>query len=191
LNPRDQAYSVSELFDLVDRNRLVFGRWQLHAPYLPQCGVVSTTKHAARLAALPDREQFEAMELWRGTMAHHSAVLYRSVGVSSSNADDERWLSAVPLRLPSTICVRERLPAGAAAVLLNRAPQQHDLVLAIGPEEKRMVDAIDGRRTVERIVDVAGRERTWPLARAFFETLWRYDQVVFDRSATDERPFSS
>jgi hypothetical protein len=50
------------------------------APYLPQCGAISTTPHAMRLHALPDREQYAALELWRGTMATHSVVVRRSDG---------------------------------------------------------------------------------------------------------------
>jgi hypothetical protein len=89
----------------------------------------------------------------------------------------------VPIRLASTLCVRERLPAGAAAVLLNRGHLQHDLVVPIDADEKRMLDAIDGRRTIAGIVAMAGRERVRARAQSFFEKLWWYDQVVFDASA--------
>jgi hypothetical protein len=78
LNPRDRAYSVPQLLDFVDRNGLTFGRWYWQAPYLPHCGAIAQTPHAARLAALHEREQHAAMELWRGTMTAHSAVVYRS-----------------------------------------------------------------------------------------------------------------
>jgi hypothetical protein len=38
LNPRDRTYSVPELFDFIERNDLMLGRWHWQAPYLPQCG---------------------------------------------------------------------------------------------------------------------------------------------------------
>jgi SAM-dependent methyltransferase len=188
LNPRDQSYSVPELFDFVERNGLVVGRWRLQAPYMPQCGAISTTAHAVRLGSLPEREQYAAMELWRGTIAHHSAVIYRS----DTNPlrwkvrfDDELWPRYVPLRLPATMCVQERLPAGAAAVLLNRGHLHHDLVVPIGAAGKQMFDAIDGRRTITEIAEIADGEGTGPRVRALFEKLWRYDQVVMDASRTD------
>src|SRR5262249_31972499 len=74
LNPRDRAYSVPQLFDLIDRNCLRFGRWYWQAPYLPQCGAIATTPHSGRLAALSARDQYTAVELWRGTMAGHHAI---------------------------------------------------------------------------------------------------------------------
>ena len=78
LNPRDRSYSVPQLFDFIERNGLTFGRWYSQAPYLPQCGAIAATPHAKRLAALPEREQYAAMELWRGTLASHSVIVSRS-----------------------------------------------------------------------------------------------------------------
>jgi hypothetical protein len=78
LNPRDRSYSVPELFEFVERNGLTFGRWYWQAAYLPQCGAISSTPHAGRLAALPEREQYAQMELWRGLMANHSFLVHHS-----------------------------------------------------------------------------------------------------------------
>jgi SAM-dependent methyltransferase len=183
LNPRERSYSVPQLFEFLERNGLRFDRWYWQAPYLPHCGAIATTPHAARLAALPARHQYAAMELWRGTMTAHS-VLVRAGGGAPNPAvgagfDGARWLDYIPVRLPAAICVQERLPPGAAGVLLNRSHAQHDLILPITSQQKDWVDAIDGRRTVRQI---AGCDA----ARPFFKTLWRFDQVVFDTSAAHD-----
>ena len=75
-----------------------------------------------------------------------------------------------PIRLPETIRVQERLPPGAAAVLINRAHTDTDLFLPIDEEQGRWFEAIDGRKTagaiLERVVD-GGRQppdRTTPAA---------------------------
>jgi len=182
LNPRDCSYSVPELFDFIERNDLALGRWYWQAPYLPHCGAISNTPHAARIAALPEREQYAQMELWRGLMANHSFVVHHRDANADAQVrfDDGRYLSYVPVRLPWTICVQERLPPGAAGALLNQTHLFNDLYLIIDPQEKKMFDAIDGRRSVAEIV--AGDDA--PRARAFFEQLWWYDQAVFDTSAS-------
>ncbi len=98
----------------------------------------------------------------------------------------EAWLSYVPIRMPDTICVQERLPPGAAAVLINRTHTYTDLIMPIDSTEKILLDAIDGNRSIGDVV-----ERTLPssqkishleVARTFFERLWWHDQVVFDAS---------
>ena len=177
LNPRDRSYSVPQLFEFLDRNELQLGRWNWQAAYLPQCGAISATPHAARLAALPEREQYAAMELWRGLMANHSFVAHHTAANSTAKVsfEGEDYLRYVPIRLPWTICVQERLPPGAAGVLLNQTHLFNDLFLIIDARQKQMFDAIDGRRSVAEITKDAS-------ARGFFERLWWYDQVVFDTS---------
>ena len=175
LNPRDRSYSVPRLFDCFDRNGLKLSRWYWQAPYLPQCGAISATPHANRFTTLPLREQYAAMELWRGTMTSHSAIVYRS-DANDVNIDYESSRN-VPIRLPWTMCVEERLPAGAAGVLLNRSHQFHDLILIIDGGEKRVFDLIEGKRSTAEILNEAGVD-----GRSFLEKLWRYDQIVFDTS---------
>src|SRR5262249_32985499 len=133
LNPRDRSYSVPQLLEFVSRNGLAFGRWYRQAPYLPHCGALSRTPHAPTPAALAPPEQYAAMELWRGTMAAHSAVVYGSetAGAAGVRFDDERSLRFVPIRRPSTQLILERLPANAAGVLLNRGHQHPDLIVAL------------------------------------------------------------
>jgi SAM-dependent methyltransferase len=184
LNPRDRAYSVPQLFDFLDGGGFALGRWYWQAAYLPQCGSIARTPHAARLAALPEREQYAAMELWRGLMSNHSVVVYRDdADRTDANIrfDDDGYLKYVPIRLPWTHCIQQSLPPGAAGVLVNQTHIFPDLFLIINEQEKQMFDAIDGRRSISEIVENTGDA---PRARAFFEKLWRHDQIVFDTSNT-------
>jgi hypothetical protein len=180
LNPRDRSYSVSEVFDFVEGNGLKLSRWYWQAPYLPHCGIIASTAHASKLKALPEREQYIEMELWRGLMANHSFVAHQRADDAKINFDDETCLRYVPVRLPWTTCLVERLPPSAAGLLLNQTHLFKDLFLLVNEQEKQMFDAIDGRRSVTEIVESVGGSA--PLARKFFEKLWWYDQVVFDTS---------
>jgi SAM-dependent methyltransferase len=182
LHPQDRAYSVPQVFDLIERAGLTFGRWLKQAPYTPHCGVTAQLPMASRMTALPPAEQYAAAELFRGTMVRHSLVAYRDdrpgLAQPVSFASDT-WLDYVPIRLPDTICVRERLPAGAAAVLINRTHTNTDLYLPIDAQQKKLFDAIDGQRSIGEIAPEHAQRKA---ARALFESLWRYDQVVFDLS---------
>jgi SAM-dependent methyltransferase len=183
LNPRDRSYSVPQLFDFIERNDLRLGRWYWQAPYLPQCGSIATTPHAQRLAALSERDQYTQMELWRGLMPNHSVVVHRNdmdQDGSTIQFDDDEYLRYVPIRLPWTMCVQDRLPPGAAGVLLNQTHLFQDLVLLINAQEKQVYEAIDGRRSIAEIVETV--EGSAPIARDYFQKLWRYDQVTFNTS---------
>ena len=182
LNPRDRTYSVPQLFDFLEHNDLKFARWYWQAPYLPQCGAISDTPHASRLAALPERDQYTELELWRGLMTNHDFIVQGSEVKNDRQVrfEGEEYLGYVPIRRAWTMCAQEQLPAGAAGVLLNQTHLFTDLFLPIREDEKQMYDAIDGRRSISEIVETV--KYSSPLARDFFEKLWWYDQVVFDIS---------
>jgi SAM-dependent methyltransferase len=182
LHPQDRAYSVPQLFEFLGRAEFVFGRWVRQAPYLPSCGAVASSPHRSLLTRLSLEEQYAAIELFRGTMARHAAVAYRTdfpaerCGV---HFEGDAWLDYVPVRLPDTIAVRERLPAGAVAVLINRNHSYTDLYLPIDARQERLLAAIDGQRTIAQI---CGEREDRRFARDFFRQLLLWDQVVFDTS---------
>jgi SAM-dependent methyltransferase len=181
LHPQDRAYSVPQLLDFISRAGLTFGRWVKQAAYSHFCGVMARLPQSSRIAALPRAEQYAAAELFRGTMASHSVVAYRDDRPGRARPVsfvDHAWLEYVPVRVPDTLCVQERLPPGAAAVLINRAHNYNDIYLPIDAQEKRLFDTIDGERSIGEIVGDRDRD----LGCALFERLWWHDQVVFDAS---------
>lgn len=86
--------------------------------------------------------------------------------------------------------MRERLPASAVAALINQSHSDPDPVLFVDAVELRMVEAIDGQRTIAGIIQglagpAAAQRRRNEQARSLFQRLWWYDQVVFDASRKD------
>jgi SAM-dependent methyltransferase len=189
LHPQDRAYSVPQLFDFIEKARLTFGRWIRQAPYSLHCGVIAKIPQAARMARLTLAEQYAAIELFRGTMARHSVVAYRNDSAGGSQRVSfagDAWLDYVPIRMSDTICVQDRLPPGAAAVLINQTHTCRDLFLPIGPTEKLLFEAIDAESSVvdivERTLSSSHGTTNLDMAGEFFERLWWHDQVVFDAS---------
>ena len=127
-------------------------------------------------------------------MVRHSAVLYRNDNPGghlrpvnfAGDAGPGAWPGYVPIRMSDTICVQERLPPGAAAVLINQTHTFRDLILPIDSIQKRWFDAIDGSSSIGAIVDQMPSALRSPGqrddARTFFERLGWFDQVVFDIS---------
>jgi SAM-dependent methyltransferase len=181
LHPCDRAYSVPQLMEFIERAGLKFGRWLRQAPYLPWCGALASAPHQGKLLGLAASEQYAAIELFRGTMVRHSVVAYRPEALEESvDLDGDAWLDYVPIRLPNTVAVEDSLPPETAAVLINRNHTQTDLYLPIDARQKRLLDGIDGVRTIS---EICGASNGSDPAREFFRQLWRWDQVVFDASA--------
>jgi len=188
LHPQDRAYSVPQLFSLLSRSGLRFSRWIRQAPYLPRCGALAHVPHASRIALLPPPEQYAAVELFRGNILRHSLIAYRDdqPGVGGTvHFNDESWHQYVPLRLPDTRVIEERLPPGTIAVLINPSHADVDIYLPIDTHEKQLFDGIDGTRSIAQIVHdtkTSAQHQSLAATRGFFERLWQYDQVVFDLS---------
>ena len=185
LHPLDRAYTVPEIYKWLERCSMSFGRWFEQAPYLPQCGMIAKAPHAAQLASLPTKSQHAAMELFRGTMVRHKLIAYRDDRVGETQPITfvgERWREYIPIQLPWTTCVRDRVPPGCVAVLINKAHAFTDLICIVNSFEDRLLSAIDGKRTLGEILQYASQGGDESRALRFFERLWRYDQVVFDAS---------
>lgn len=183
LHPEDRAFTVPQIFEWLDRCGLSFGRWMEQAPYLPQCGALATTPHAARLSELPESVQYAAAELFRGTITQHNFAAYRKDRPTERQPirfTGDEWRNYVPIRLPWTVSVCDHLPSGTVAALLNRAHKHSDLVLKINGAQYRLLNEIDGKRTLGEIVRNSGSEELRTLQ--FFNQLWQYDQIVFDAS---------
>jgi hypothetical protein len=183
LHPQDRAYTVPELYAWLERCGVSFGRWFEQAPYLPQCGAIAVTPHAPHLVRLPPPLQHAAVELLRGTMTRHSFIAYRDDQPGEAQPirfDDDAWRSYVPLCLPWTMCIRDRIPPGSAAVLINPAHTYPDLALPITAAQDRVLAAINGTRSVDEALRCAGGPFSDEVGRSFIERLWEHDQIVFD-----------
>src|SRR6516165_10744157 len=94
LHPQDRAYTVPQLYAWLERCGLSFGRWVEQAPYLPQCGAIARTPHAARLLSLSPPLQHAAVELLRGTITKHNFIAYRDDRPENSRSitfEGEAW----------------------------------------------------------------------------------------------------
>ncbi len=176
LNPRDRPYTVPELFGLLSTSGLRFARWIRQAPYHAECGAMTELPHGDRIGSMSAPDQFAAMELFRGTMRRHALVAHRDDSPLPDpplHWDGESWRSYVPHRPPTVVVVEDRLPEGVAAVLINRAHTDRDLVFFADATARRVFEAIDGATPAGSIEGA-----TADLLRR----LWLHDLVMIDAS---------
>ena len=185
LHPLDSAYTVPQVYSWLERCGMTFGRWIEQAPYLPDCGALAGTPHAARLSALPAPAQHAAAELFRGTMTRHRFIAFRADYPTPEHDitfAGEECHPYIPIRLPWTLCIRDRVPPGSVAVLLNPVHEHCDLVLPVTPTQERLLSRIDGQRDIGELVRECGTIAETRRALQFIERLWHYDQIEIDAS---------
>ena len=157
LHPQDRAYTVPQLHEWLEGAGMAFGRWFEQAPYSPRCGTPASMPHARRMESLPATQQHAAVELLRGTMTTHSFIVYRDDYPGEPQPitfAGDAWRRYIPLRLPWTLCIRDGVPPGFAAVLVNRAHTHPDLVLPIDAAQEESMPPSTGFDRTQRF---AGR----------------------------------
>jgi hypothetical protein len=83
------------------------------------------------------------------------------------------------------VCIEDRLPEGANAVLINRNHTETGLALSISDDEKGIYVDIDEQRTIGERLHRWAQKRQRPTreqANRFLEKRWGYDQVVLSMS---------
>ena len=194
LNPLDRAYSVPQLFDLLSNTGLGFGRWIRQAPYSARCGSIAGTPHASQLQNLDIAEQYAQMELFRGTMLRHNFIAYRDDhprGYRLPDFNGEGWPEYIPFRVPEAITKQGKNLNKGTAILINTAHIDTDLIFSVDGFQMRMLDMIDGKRTIREILVDSNPSRKEPgvgeilAIRKFFEMLFLFDQVIFKINCSD------
>ena len=190
LHPQDRAYSVPQFFDFIERGvadvRPVAETGAVHS---------SVRRPGRNPAGSPDAPTCPGRAVCRGrTFSWHDGQPQRRRLPERQPRTARRSVlratagtGYVPLRMSDTKCIQERLPPGAAAVLLYPGHTFRDLIMPINAIELSLFEAIDGNRTIgdiveERLSSPGSNASRLDVARRFFERLWWYDQVVFDTS---------
>jgi len=99
-------------------------------------------------------------------MMRHSAIAYADDDPCIPNIAfaGDAWLRYIPIRMPDTLTVTEGVPAGITAILINRAHAQNDICLPIRAHEMRLLEGVDGTRTIGELFLRRNASERW-LAR--------------------------
>ena len=116
-SPRPLVF-VPQLFEFLERSGLTFGRWQLagRRTCRSAAAIAATRLTRRRLAALSEREQLAAVELWRGTIARHSVLASWPRGERSRREGwlRRRALAALRSDSPPRLNLRQRATPGGS-----------------------------------------------------------------------------
>jgi len=177
LHPRERSYSVDGCLDLLASAGLVFQDWLLHAPYYLHEMLPSASGLSSIFDALPPATQWSVMERLFPANACHFFLACRPERPSAAYTLDfssDKLLDSVP-------AFRRGCGLSGAEVF------RWDWRLALDTTQLRIVEQVDGRRTVGEILaalprttslDKGGAGAREATARQLFRSLWQLDLVT-------------
>ncbi len=134
LHPQDRAYTVPEIVCVARSVRHVL-RSLDRAGSLPGAmrgGGAKPARFASRLATLPAAAcRRRALPRNDGHAQFHRIPRRCADDSQPITFAGDSWRDYIPIALPWTVCVRERLPPGSVAVLINRSHTFTDLILTV------------------------------------------------------------
>jgi SAM-dependent methyltransferase len=172
LHPQDRAYTVPQLFELVEGTGLAFQNWVDNFPYWRNGAWGPETAIAAAVDPLPPREHWAAVEMLMQTAGMHNFTVRQS-GLQATTVDFEAgdWRRFVPHPSPG---LSRRGPGH-----FERGPYD----LRCSELEQFVLDGADGTRSIGEIIEVPALEEIPTaerdeFARRYFEHLWKLGHVM-------------
>lgn len=176
LHGRDRSYTVQDCLDLVSSAGLNFQEWFLRSPYEPYW--LPRGQLFDAIAALPDERRWSILERMNARTGRHFFTACRSDRPQDSyriTLDPKHWRREIP-----TLRYRCHLDDEGVVGPGRRIP--------CTPEQIRVVQLIDGNRSVQDIVDEVSGYGTDSNSEEFnagdfvvalLDSLWKQDVVTF------------
>jgi hypothetical protein len=172
LHWQDRAYTVPQIFELVEGCGLTFQNWIDNHPYWRNGAWGRESAIAAAVDPLSRGEHWAAVEML-GQNAGLHAFTVRNGNVDPVDFDGGDWWRFVPHPAPGLL----RTGAG----MFRRGSYE----LKCSELEQFVIDGANGRRTIGEIIDVPAleeiaQEERDEFARRYFEHLWKLGHVMIE-----------
>ena len=172
LHPQDRAFTVPQVFELVEGCGLSFQNWVDNHPYWRNGAWGHDSAVADAVDPLPQRDHWAAVEMLGQTAGLHAFTVRRG-GIDLVDFDAGDWWRFVPHHAPGL----SREGAGR----FRRGSYE----LKCSELEQFVIDGANGSRTIGEIVDVPAldeipREERDEFARRYFEHLWKLGHVMIE-----------
>lgn len=173
LHPQDRAYTVPQLFDLIECAGLEFQNWIDSVEYWRNGAWGSNSAIAKAVDPLPPKEHWTVIEALRQGAGMHSFTARHKGTEPASGVDfaQSEWRSFTPHLSPGF-------------VKIGRGQYRRGLyLLHCSPVEEFIIGNIGGERTIEGILALpelsqVPQDQLESSGRAFFEHLWKLGHVM-------------
>lgn len=172
LHPQDRAYTVPQVFELLQSAGIEFQNWVDTNVYWRNGAWGPDSAIAAAVDPLPRREHWAAVEMLRQAAGMHVfTARHRGAAGAEVDFDGGDWGSFVPHLAPGF----SRVGPG----LNKRGPYE----LRCSELEQFVLDGADGKRTIAEIISVPAladfsQDERDEFARRYFEHLWKLGHMM-------------
>jgi SAM-dependent methyltransferase len=182
LHPQDEAYSIPDIYSLLEKCDMKMQKMLFRAHYDPVCTPLINSPFFSKIHSLPLAERFAIGELFRAGSIMHYFIACRDDRPHETYVTDT-WKRLIPIRLPGTSVASIDTPEGKKTVLYSPLHQFRDLCYPVDEILMEFFNSIDGvtpaGRLIEALLPRMGETYESDDMRLFLEDLETYDYIWF------------
>ena len=186
LHPQDRAYSIPEIYSLLEECGMNMQKIVFRAHYDPRCTPLASSPFFSKIQSLPLAEQFAIGELFRAGSIMHFFVACRDDRPGKDYLTDiagDNWKQLIPIRYPGAFVDSIDTPEGKRTILFSPLHQFRDLCYPMDEILVEFFSSIDGStpagRLIEEMLPRMGEAYEPEDMHIFLEDLEAFDYIWF------------
>lgn len=189
LHPMDRAYSIPDIFALLDAGGMHFQGWMDNGLYFPEALLLPGTALWQRVQTLPFEQQWAIVENITLTHHKHCFVACRKDAPDRSLSFTGEWLDRYPVRSPAVSLVER----ASFSPQRNAKYRKRDTPFELQPPEAVLLDSCDGTKSVHDLIELPMLASNPPETRrrfveAFIARMWKLGRIYLPVTRTQKTP---
>jgi 2-polyprenyl-3-methyl-5-hydroxy-6-metoxy-1,4-benzoquinol methylase len=186
LHPQDVAFSIPDIYSLLEKCGMNMQKMLHRAQYDPVCTPLINSPFFPRIHSLPLAERFAIGELFQaGTIMHYFVACRddRSDETYVTDITGDNWKDLIPIRQPMTTVASIDTPEGKRTYLFSPQHQFRNISYPVDEILLEFFNSIDGvapaGQLIEELLPRMGEAYESDDMRLFLEDLETYDYIFF------------
>lgn len=186
LHPQDKAYSMPEIYKLLDSSGLKMQKLLNQADYLPECHSFSRTSYFEEIKKFPIERQIEIGELHGASYPKHNFYACskeRKENTYKIDFTSPGWKELIPI-----ISYGVEISNSQNGKKITSPHHVTGLQTCLDPVGSVIFERIDGKRSIQGIESTFdlqdSQEKTDSFLKDLFKKLMDYDYIYFNASRT-------
>ncbi len=181
LHKSDTPFNVSDCLELLEDAEMKFQGWVENFYYYPDGQIDTRNPIFSSIAALDEREQWKAMELFFGTLPRHAFFACRNDRDEHSyriSFEENDFLNYIPISRANKTTSSDRF--GKKNLWIQKIPFP---AIPLNEAEGKILSFVDGKKTIAQCLQLSniglGKEESITMSRNLFSKLWRSGLLFF------------
>lgn len=159
LHPQDKAYTIEDVYQLLEASGCVMQKLLRKAHYHPQCSSLAHEPVYQRIKELPEHEQFAIGELYNASLPKHEFIVCRDDRPKETyeiSFESENWKEMIPMIKYNINTSFQNLREGSHVRISSLLHQYGDISIELDQAKATLLGLVNDEHTIAQIEQKSG-----------------------------------